>query len=62
VPRKGGEKCLKPDGYRRVRPKRIDPSRRRPWQRGVTREEDQGRTFRLETRTGEFAVVASLRV
>ena len=52
---------MKPDGYRRVRPERIDPSQRKPWQRGHTREEDRGRTFRLETRAGEFAVVASLR-
>ena len=53
---------MKPDGYRRVRPERIDPFRRKPRQRGCTRKEDQGRTFRLETRAGEFAVVASLRV
>ena len=53
---------MKPDGYRRVRPERIDPSQRRPRQRGRTREEDQGRTFRLETRAGEFTAVASLKV
>jgi hypothetical protein len=53
---------LKPDGYRRVRSERIDPSQRKPRRRGSTREEDQDRTFRLETRTGEFAAVASLRV
>jgi hypothetical protein len=53
---------LKPDGYRRVRPERIDPSQRRLRQRGSAREEDQGRMFRLETRAGEFTAVASLRV
>ena len=53
---------MKPDGYRRVRPERVDPFRRKPWQRGCTRKEDQGRTFRLETRAGEFTVAASLRV
>ena len=53
---------MKPGGYRRVRPERVDPSRRKPRQRSVTREEDQGCTFRLETRAGEFIAVASLRV
>ena len=52
---------MKPDGYNRVRSKRIDTSQRRPWQHGGTREEDQDRTFRLETRAGEFTAVASLR-
>ena len=52
---------MKPDGYRRVRPERVDSYQRKPWQRGGTRKEDQGRTFRLETRAGEFTAVASLR-
>ena len=52
---------MKPDGDRRVRPGRVDPSRRKPRRRGSTREGDQGRTFRLETRAGEFTAVASLR-
>ena len=53
---------MKPDGDRRVRPGRVDPSRRKPRRRGSTREGDQGRTLRLETRAGEFTAVASLRV
>ena len=53
---------MKPDGYRRVRPERIDSIKRKPRQRGGTMMEDQGRTFRLETRAGEFTAMASLKV
>ena len=53
---------MKPGGYRRAWPERIESFRRKPWRRGSTRKEDQGHAFRLEARAGEFMVMASLRV
>jgi hypothetical protein len=41
--------------------KRVDPLKRKLWQHRITTRGDQSDAFRLETRTGEFTVMASLR-
>ena len=44
-----------------MRPVRSEAPQRKPRRLGSTREVDQGRTVRLETRAGESTAVASLR-